>query len=515
MLKLFSAGRAKHPLVDSRQVDALVKSLPVTDSSTALATLIEHFEELSQLDDVPVLAWIDSGERFDSAAQLHARRVARDCFAATGTSNPMQNAQLRQFWERAANALTKPFDALTDADRESEGLRKVQTAAVARALRAWAQVFKWRQLEYLAVDPVVWGRIYSLYALIESVEQTNATTKPHPRISFETTVRREFMRIVAFDVAHPSEFEGHFVEPLDRVLDHCAAVFDLHTAPQDLPHPLANFGFDLRATKPPTRVSGRLDPCAGLRFLNGARVLQPLQALLDEITIGQRIPESLGIETACDPIDLQRLTQHLMSIFGPNPPIRRLQRRAIQVPIQIVRGWDCLIETIAPQVVDTPISDGPRELELVESESLNDSWITEAIGIGGLAAVAPRWDAQAHTIGALLGVRAQSASDWQVGIVRRLERRTTGGVLVGVDTISLAPRICTLTAPNAPSRQTETAVLLDDPQGKAEVRVLFRPGVAAAGVAIDAVYGEHTLRLVPQQLSAASSDYEVMLCATS
>ena len=144
-----------------------------------------------------------------------------------------------------------------------------------------------------------------------------------------------------------------------------------------------------------------------------------------------------------------------------------------------------------------------------------ETWVTEEVGAGGFDAVAPRFNEDRMAIGALLAAQAEGATDWQIGLVRRIEKRADDSASLAVEVIARAPLATEMrlrigeTADPAP----EIAILLTPPQAGQPVDVLLRAGVNAAANAYLLGHEGIGYVLVPDRLVSRGADYELVRCA--
>lgn len=505
MLKFLSAKGAQHPLNDAKTLEAALKALP-GDSTRALEEIGTMLEELRATPGLAGTTLAETVEQIDAAAQVHARRVAREYLAARGNRAQSQRllGVLRLFWGRDCEALTAPLDQHIAGVKGAEGVKKLAPILLPRALRAWASFAKWQGVDYTPLEPQAWARITALYALAERMKLTTQTVQPYPKVPAETTVQREFVALVAFVASSPDALDPHKMEILERLVVHLAPHFDL----TDQPDLSAQFALDLGAPVPPTRIAAGFQPVGNVRLFGSSRAMKEVENLIGQIMVGGTVPEGVVVGENVDPTDVTQILQHLLDVWGSNAAMRRHQRRKMEVRLTVAYGFDGLIDVL----VSLPSIGTMLDFS---SESPVETWVTEEVGFGGFEALAPNLREERLAIGSLIAMQAEGAPGWQVGIVRRLARRPDGRVLVGVETLARAP-IPTevyVETNGTLSRVPEVAILLTNPIGATELSILVRAGASGAGQVYVCEHESADFALEPRQLVAHGSDYELLLCA--
>jgi hypothetical protein len=505
MLSFLGAKTAQHPLADAKALESALKALP-GDSTRALEEIGTLLEELRSSTTTPT-AMAEAFETIDAAAQVHARRVAREFAGVRGNRAQSQRllGVLRLFWRRNAEALASPLDAHVEGIvRGADGVKRLAPILVPRSLRAWSNLAKWQAIDYTPLEPQAWARITNAFALAERLKIASNLVQPYPRVPIETTIQREFAGLLGFVASGPDGLPAHLIEVLDRLV---AALSDQFTVSTQL-QPGASFAIEIGAATPPLRVGTGLQAHPNVRVLTAAGLVKQAESLVNEITVSGTLPASVALGEDIDVNDVSEVLRHLIDIWGPESALRRHQRRKMEVRLTVGYGFDGLVDVlVALPAVGTMLD--------FSSESPIETWVTEDVGFGGFGAVAPSFKDDRLSIGNLVAIQADGAPGWQVGAVRRLGRRPDGRVFVAVETLARAPvpTEVSVETNGQRSRVPEVAILLAPPVGATTINVLLRAGSSGAGQTYVFEHESVSYAMEPRRLLARGPDYELLECA--
>ena len=104
------------------------------------------------------------------------------------------------------------------------------------------------------------------------------------------------------------------------------------------------------------------------------------------------------------------------------PPVRRNARRAADVTLSMVNGFDRVIERTGHGWGLT-IKPLPQ-------------WVTEEISVGGFSTSLPVKGNESIGIGSLLGMQPEGVPHWGVAVVRRLLRKNENQMNVGAEILA-------------------------------------------------------------------------------
>ena len=167
-----------------------------------------------------------------------------------------------------------------------------------------------------------------------------------------------------------------------------------------------------------------------------------------------------------------RLARRVQALWQPQaqPRARRGERRAERRPVVVAAGWPAIIAAMRTggsrrsseshqytydDVLRLATLGKPQELQrdrygnLVGRETDRHAWQVHDTSESGVRILSTAKEAQKLQIGALLALQADGDTRWQIGIVRRLRRRTADNTELGVEVISRHALTTTVTPPAA------------------------------------------------------------------
>jgi hypothetical protein len=164
-----------------------------------------------------------------------------------------------------------------------------------------------------------------------------------------------------------------------------------------------------------------------------------------------------GKPTEADPLfdrqftmrETREVVHRLIECWGANPPKRRAQRVALNVPIRLRCGFDSIVQAMIPldqgasleaQAADALRSRSEQDLHTEAGKAVRE---TEAhladASAAGLGVLVPRKDATWARLGTLLAIYMEPGPDWIVGALRRISAE--GDLLrLGIRILGRRPR---------------------------------------------------------------------------
>ncbi len=493
MLKLFGGARADHPMADPKEARRLLDEL-APDPLKALEELSHWHESVSAAEGFRPEARIQLLFTLDEAAQVRARKVARDYMATARPSRVQENrmwTQMHEYCRQSGHAYALAIDSVLQGAKGAEAAKPHLPLLVVRALRAMAQQIKWLHLRYGPVDQAVWRVLNGVYAFAESRGIAQVTVPAvYPGVAGESCAREEFLRAQMLSISSPDSLLPPEVDMAERLIAELAPGFALRPeAAADLTH-----WTDLGQGMAPQRVAKPPQPCAGLRFFGAGEALDALGKIIQRIESSGQVPPNLAANANPDREAVLELLRHLLLYWAPVAPERRHPRHTVKSRLSIVHGFDALVGAL----------EGSASLDFDKQPAEN--WIVENVSAGGFGAIVPQTKADWLRIGTLLAMQPDGGNNWLVGMIRRVSKISGQEARVGIQTLSRSPELARFQIRGA----TESAVLLPAAGlGTGEASIALRAGVFVPGENLENERGGRSYVYMPQGVTERGEDFEI------
>ena len=485
MLGLFS-NDDKHPLADSREAKRIIAAITAGEALGALEDAGAWLESLTAEGGFKLAQRLDLVLRIDEAAMVQARRLGRDYPAQHGATRALEARQ----WEDAHNywqhLVAAYLDCLARHDaaekKDADTIRSQMPLLWGRLVNALAAQLKWKQFRYGPVDPVFWqtlGRIYLAAVDAKAAQKPIALYAGTP----ETTIESEYLKVLIFHATSMDKLQPLGIEIAERFIGYFMPYFSLirEVRPENV------YWVDAAKPLPPTRLAQLPEVTPTLRFFNGTRAVDAVNATIEQIRREERVPPGINLGGTYDLETVIPVLQHLAVCWAPKPPMRSTARHRMSSPLKVVNGLDAIYRAL-----ESGVAEGA------------ESWAIDDVSLGGLGAqVSSRVDW--IRIGAMVGMQPHGGDNWLVGIVRRFVRTGQTQGAVGIETVSKTPR-----AVVADAGGLETAaILLDVPVAGEYVRAALAANQLEAGVVLVVPYDGMTARLYPRDVVASGAGYVI------
>lgn len=462
-----------HPLSDVESARALIDSLATGDSVTVLHKITAWIDEINTIPDIPLQHQFDVLDLFDRFAKNHQLNLVPEYFD-TPRMRKLSESQLWTtsfaFWQSLGDGYLRCLGRFQAADAGAKEFRAQLPLVVCRILRSLALQLKWTLLRYASVEERIWRDLGRAYLFAASWGFSSKRSSVYPGAHGETTAQEELLKALMLAVSSLDSLtpvEQHIAE---RFIAHFGNRFALHTTPG----PGCTYSFDLSMYVPPARSGKYSDPAPLLRFFGPGIAPEGLREITTHMLEHGSLPAEVNLRGNFDLKQVGKVLDHLARCWADTPQTRRRRRRDAVTRLTVVPGlvasvrWlECLFETGDAEGTTPPDS---------------ESWVVFDMSDDGCGAVVPAQPGDWLTIGALVGVRGETAAVCRMGVLRRITHDTYGQQRIGMELIGTAAIPVTLfpaTARNvADLAQTgESAILLSrEPDAEGEIELLLRPG---------------------------------------
>lgn len=419
MLSVIFGNKSDHPMADVKSAQALLDSLPRNDTYKSLVELTELVESLMEYPDFKIDHQFVVLRLFDEAAQPYVRKMVREYFTPLEINKFQENRMWMALgnWSRqTANAYFRIFSGYCNAEKGSGTIKAQVPLIVARAAHAMMWQIKFVSAHYGQIDNSIWVNLIQLYKHAEQFQYLDSSFSLYPGLATNTSAKCELGHLMAwFDsgLTALSPLQMHLVE---RVVSYYCSTIDIY--PQL--NQQCRVSFDLNRPGEPSRINLGATTHPSMRFVGMPSMQAKLEDLM-KVLKKNIVPEDFNPGGSYSAEVVGEAVQHLLNYLAA-PPMRRNVRRAADVTLSVVNGFDKVIERTGAWL-------GFDEKPLVQ-------WVTEEISVSGFSTTLPVKGNEDIGIGSLLGMQPEGVPHWGVAVVRRLLRKNDSQVNVGAEILS-------------------------------------------------------------------------------
>lgn len=464
LARLLPGKRSDDPLSSIRAAARWLENLPLGDAyhcQQAIAGALRRLNENSTQctkDRLAIFMLLDEKSRDLQDALV--RQYLRNPRMSRAVEGRLWHAVHGLYWEVAYGYHSL---VLAEANRSGQKTHAAPTPQlVLRAIQAFGRLLKWHGVRYLPAGEKLWLRLHQLYRIAETGgfhRQPQRAYPDAPACCCETA----YLHALMLSLADSGTLYPRQLDLIDRWLDGWDGMFLLSKALDPNAHV---FCVDLSADRGPRRVR-RPEPDKPMRFWGTAALQQKLQRTEAALHKGDA-PAQLGLGDSARPAESIELLEHLRQHWSAlaSREQRRAPRVAAKQLVDVTHGLDAIVSQLktadaprrvspygigldASEIDDVQVygfvtartrervshSGGPTEHESPEVER----WVMQDESAYGYGAVVEASDRDWLRVGALIGLKPHDASQWQIGIVRRLTRLGDDTRAVGIETLSEPP----------------------------------------------------------------------------
>ena len=452
------------PLSDLKTVSRWMQELPAGDIYTAQEQVVQSLIQFNHAglamskDRLQVLMHLDDQAR-DMQYSLCVQYLRNPRMSKVIESR-LWTAIHAFYWE-----ITRGYHAFLMDFVANPGGSKIQPAIpliTARALRGFADIFKWRYFRYEKVEEKLWQRLHNLYRISEFDGFQNNSFKLYPSDAKASSCMGEYVQALLLSPLGAGSLMPKQIEMIDHWLDNWTELTTLENRYEPSRH---FFFVDAAKGQPLKRIRDDLVPEASYRFINAERLLENLADTERQLKAGA-LPASLGLGEDFRLPDGYDLLNYVTNEWSPaNERERRIApRQAMDGRCEVVRDLPNICnrikteleiisgtspnQTLSPEeILDIKLYgfvtertkstinqrlQGSRDLS-VEQWPLHDRSET------GVGIMLKGEDSEWVKVGKLLSLRLDPAQSWLIGVVRRITRLQDDIRKIGVQTLDTSP----------------------------------------------------------------------------
>ena len=496
MLSGIFGKKSDHPMADIKSAQSLLDDLPKNDAHKSLMELAEWIESVADHTGFKPDHQFAVLCLLDETAQPYARKLARDYFSPQELNKFQENRlwlALGNFYRHAAKAYYAVFSRYCSGDKGAAAIKAQLPLLAARAVYAMTGELKYICAHYGPVDNAVWSNLARLYQHAEQQQYLDASLALYPGAAGSTTVKAELGRLLGWYGCGVNSLKPLYMHMAERIVGQYCSSIEIG-AQQEAG---SRFGFDLEHPAAPVSVKAGSAAPSSMRFVGMAEMQPKLAALVKALEKGA-VPESLNLGGTYDAEPVREAAQYLLNYLAA-PPSRRSARRGIKIGLNVVSGFDRMIER--------------TDVALNFSEEQPAHWGIEDISASGFRTVLPAQGTDGIRIGSLLGVQPDGVPHWGAAVVRRLSRDDANRLHVGAEMLTnqIAGVALNQSGGGGGFEDGQPALWLMPKTGESsgEVQLLMKAGAFSAHRSLQTRLNGKKYLLLPSRLQEKDIDYDL------
>lgn len=497
MLSGIFGNKSDHPLADIKSAQALLDNLPRSDAHKSLVELTDWVESLMEHSDFKLDHQFAMLRLLDDAAQPYVRKMIREYFTPLEINKFQENRlwmALGNWYRQTAAAYFKIFTSYCNAEKGSSTIKMHVPMLGARAVHTMMWQMKFISARYGQIDNASWVNLTQLYKHAEQFQYLDTSFSLYPGLGANTSVKCELGHLMVWYDSGLSVLSPLLMHLVERILAYFCATIDVHSQLTQQ----SRVSFDLNRPGEPTRINMGATTHPAMRFV-GASAMQPRLEELMKVLKKNIVPEDINLGGNYSAEVVAEAVQHLLTYMAA-PPVRRNVRRAADVTLSVVNGFNKVFERTGAWL-------GFDEKPLAQ-------WITEEISVGGFSTTLPVKGNEDIGIGSLLGMQPDGVPHWGVAVVRRLLRKNDNQINVGAEILSNRVAGVSLnydSGAGGAAENGQSALWLYSKQAEAagEVQLLMKADTFTPGRSMKILLNGKEYLLMPIGLQERGLDYDL------
>lgn len=462
--------RNDDPLTNIKAATRWVENLPIGDafkSQQVIFNALKRFNENSTQytkDRLAIFMLLDEKSR--DLQDTLVRQYLRNPRMSRPQESQLWHAVYGLYWEVARGYHTFVLHISHEAGNKALGAQI--PLITLRAIRTFGQLLKWRAIRYLPAGEKLWLRLHNLYRIAEAGAFHRQPQRTYVEEVSDCSCETAYQHILMLNLANSGTLYPRQLDLLDRWL---CGWHDTLQLDSDFDPDVHNFTVDLSADHGPRRVR-KPDSNKPLRSWATAALQQKLKDIHTALQQGGS-PAELGLTENARTAESLELIEYLIHQWSSlaSREQRRAPRETVKRLVDVTHGLSAIIGQI--KAADTPARVSPYGIGLNYNEADDvqvygfitertrerishmhvpaiaaspdvERWVMHDESECGYGALVESRDKDWLRVGALIGIKSHDASQWQIGIVRRLSRVNDDTSSVGIETLAETPTLVML-----------------------------------------------------------------------
>ena len=452
------------PLSDLKTVSRWMQDLPVGDIYTAQEQVVQSLIQFNHAglpmskDRLQVLMHLDNQAR-DMQYSLCVQYLRNPRMSKVIESR-LWTAIHAFYWE-----VTRGYHGFIMDFVANPGGSKIQPSIpqiAARAIRGFADIFKWRYFRYEKVEDKLWLRLHNLYRITEFDGFQGTRMKLYASDSAPSSCMEEYVQALLLSPLGAGSLTARQIEMIDHWLDNWSSITQLESSFDATRH---FFFIDSAKGQGLRRIRPNAELESSFRFIDTERLQEHLKQTERSLKSGT-LPASLGLGEEFrlpDGYDLLNLVANEWA--ATNEHERRVDKRnPIDGRCEVVRDLGTICKRIETEREISTLSSPGDQLSTEEildiklygfvtertksaisqrspgsADMSTDQWPLFDRSDSGIGILLKDEESDWAKVGKLLAIRLDPTHPWLIGVIRRITRMPDDMRKIGIQTLSSKP----------------------------------------------------------------------------
>lgn len=458
-------SKSDDPFSNLKTVSRWMQNLPTGDIFSAQEQVVKNLIQFNHAglplskERLQILMLLDEHAR-DMQFSL-CLQYLRNPRMSKAMESKLWAAVRAYYWEitRGYHSFLRDFVAAPGGSKIQQHIPVI----AARAIRGFADTFKWRYFRYERVEEKLWQRVHNIYRIAEFDGFKSNRFKIYEHEAEQSSCMDEYVRALLLCPIGSGSLTPRQVEMVNDWLSNWAGFVQVDTTYEPGHHA---FLVDTASGQGMRRIRPNTGTESVYRYISTDRLIQHLDHIESELRSGTapaslglgeefRLPDGYGLlafvrKEWATTQDFERRTTLRTVDEGRCEVVRDLEnicQRILANP-SVVSTLDTAQAASPTEVLDKHFyiraSDRPQAAPHAQEDADVERWIIRDRSESGLGLAIKSDQIEWIKIGKLIGLRMNQNAPWQVAIVRRMSRIEKGWLHIGAQLLPNTPEIATL-----------------------------------------------------------------------
>ncbi len=437
-----------HPMINVDAAKQLLAELPEDDPLEALTELSGWMTSFGGTPGFRLGNRLSVAMLLDErAAPIHAEVLRR--YTSAPHLQDLEGMKLWRVMHESAVARIELYAVclreLSQSAKKNETANEQVTVICVRFLRSVIEQLKLELMRYMDVQKEVWENLCWGYQLAEASGLAETMVIAYPGHVIHFSPQRELLCALVLFESAPGALSSSQIEMSGRIAARLSGFFDLaREYSAETPYMI-----DLAHPAMPKWLDAKPEASESIRFFGASRAVSRLEEIIHQNERGQ-VEEEYRFVSEFTPEGKLTMLKHLQLYWSKEHVHRYQERHAIQTEIEVVRSLKTISKLVKHFDIDQLTNLSEEDAAQLKERSgfglvgeeikyASETWPVLDISTEGVGGLVPRASSDWVKIGALCGLKGKNASQWWVGMIRRLKTDMQGKVHVGIRVLTKQP----------------------------------------------------------------------------